>query len=42
MSDFDFKPNHKFFKKTISSIKYLKNTNSDLILLHVYKNTPYQ
>ena len=42
MSDFEFKPIHKFFKITISSIKYLKNTNSDIILLHVYINTPYR
>ena len=42
MSDIEFKPVHKFFKITISSIKYLKNTNSDIILLHVYNNTPYQ
>ena len=40
MSDFEFKPIHKFFKITISSIKYLKNTNSDIISLHVYNNTP--
>ena len=42
MSDFEFKPSHKFFKITISSIKYLKNTNSDIISLHVYNKTPYQ
>ena len=42
MSDFEFKTIHKFFKITISSIKYLKNTNSDIISLHVYNNTPYQ
>ena len=42
MSDFEFKPIHKIFKITISSIKHLKNTNSDIISLHVYKNTPYQ
>ena len=42
MSDFEFKPVHKFFKITISSIKYLKNTNSDIISLNVYNNTPYQ
>ena len=42
MSDFEFKPIHKFFKITFSSIKYLKNTNSDIISLHVYNNTPYQ
>ena len=27
VSDFEFKPIHKFFKITISSIKYFKNTN---------------
>ena len=42
MSNFEFKPIHKFFKITISSIKYSKNTNSDIISLHVYNNTPYQ
>ena len=42
MSDIEFKPIHKFFKITISSIKYSKNTNSDIISLHVYNNTPYQ
>ena len=42
MSDFECKPIHKFFKITISSIKYLKNTISDIISLHVYNNTPYQ
>ena len=42
MSNFEFKPIHKFFKITISSIKYLKNTNSAKILLHMYNNTPYE
>ena len=42
MSDFEFKHIHKFFKITISSIKYLKNTKSDIISLHIYNNTPYQ
>ena len=42
MSDFEFKPIHKFFKITISSIKYLKNTNSVIISLHVYNNTSYR
>ena len=42
MPDFEFKPIHKFFKITISSIKYSKNTNSDIISLHVYINTLYQ
>ena len=42
MSDFELKPIHKFFTITISSIKYSKNTNSDILSLHVYNNTPYQ
>ena len=42
MSDFEFKPIHKFFKITISSIKYSKRAISDIISLHVYNNTPYQ
>ena len=42
MSEFEFKPIHKFFKITISYIKYLKNTNSDINSLHVFNNTPYQ
>ena len=42
MSDFEFKPIHKFFKITISTIKYSKNTNTDIISLHVYNNTPNQ
>ena len=42
MSDFEFKTIHKFLKITISSIKYLKITNSDIISLHVYNKTPYQ
>ena len=42
MSDFEFKPIHKFVKITISSIKYLQNTNSNIISLHVYNNTPYR
>ena len=45
MPDFEFKPIDKFFKITISSIKYSKNTSSDIISLHMYtliNNTPYQ
>ena len=42
MSDFEFKPIQKFFKITISSNKYLKKTNSNIISLHVYNITPYQ
>ena len=42
MSDFEFKTIHKYFKITISSIKYSKNTNSDTISVHVHNKTPYQ
>ena len=35
MSDLEFKPNHKFLPVTNSSIKYTKNTNSDIISLDV-------
>ena len=38
MSDLAFKPIHNFFRITISSIKYMKHSNSDIISLHVYKN----
>ena len=40
MSDFEFRPIHKFFKITISSIKYERNNNSDIISLHVYNSNP--
>ena len=39
-SDLAFKTIHKFFQLTISSIKYMKNSNSDIVSLHVYKNSP--
>ena len=42
MSDLEFRPIHKFFRVTISSIKYMKNSNSDIISLHVYNNSPYK
>ena len=42
MSDLEFKHIHKFFRITISSIKYMKHSNSDIILLHVNNNSPYQ
>ena len=42
MSDVEFKPIHKFFRIKISSIKYKKHSNSDIISLHVYNNSPYQ
>ena len=31
MSDLEFRPIHKFFRVTISSIKYMKYSNSDMI-----------
>ena len=40
MSDFEFRPIHKFFQITISSIRYEKDINSDISSLHVYNNTP--
>ena len=42
MSDLEFEPIHKFFRVTISSIKHTKNTNSDIISLHVHNNSPYK
>ena len=39
MSDFEFRPIHKFFKITISSIRYEKDINSDIISHHVFNNT---
>ena len=42
MSDLEFKTIHKIFRKTISSIKYMKQSNCDIISLHVYNNSPYQ
>ena len=42
MSDFEFKPNQKFLGVTISSIKKAKDTNTDVIFLQVYKNSPYK
>ena len=42
MSDLEFKPIHKFFQVTVSSIKYTKNTNSDIISLHVFNNSSYK
>ena len=40
MSDREFRPIHKFFRVTISFIKYMKDTNSDMISLHIYNNSP--
>ena len=40
MSDLEFRQIHKFFRVLVSSIKYMKNPNSDIISLHVYDNSP--
>ena len=42
MSDFELRPIHKFFRETFSSMKYMKNSISDIISLHVYNNPPYK
>ena len=42
MSDIEFKPIDNFFRVTISSMKYTKNTNSDIISLHVYNKSLYK
>ena len=42
MSDLEFRPIHKFITVTISSIKYTKNSNSDLISLHAYNYSPHK
>ena len=42
MSELEFKPIYNFFRITISCIKYMKQSNSDIISLHVYNNSPYQ
>ena len=42
MPDLEFKPTHKFFRVTKASIKYTKNTNSDIFSLHVYNNSLFK
>ena len=42
MSDLEFRPIHKVFGVTNSSIKYMKNSISDIISLHVYNILPYK
>ena len=42
MSDLEFRPIRKFFSVTISTIKYMKYSNSDMISLHIYNNSPYK
>ena len=42
MFDLEFRPIHNFFRVTISSMKYMKESNSDMISLHIYNNSPYK
>ena len=42
MSDLEIKPIQKIFRITLSSIKYMKHSNSDIISLHVYNHSPDQ
>ena len=42
LCDLEFRPILKFFRVAISSIKYMKNSNSDMISLHIYNNSPYK
>ena len=42
MSNLEFRLIHNFFRVTISSIKYMKDSNSDRIYLHIYNNSPYK
>ena len=42
MSDLEFRLIHKLFRVTISSNKYMKESNSDRISLHIYNNSPYK
>ena len=42
MSDLEYNPIHEFFRITLSSIKNMKHSNSYIISLHVYHNSPNQ
>ena len=42
MTDLEFKPIPKFFRGAISTIKIKKQTNLDIISLHIYNNSPYK
>ena len=42
MSDLEFSPIHKLFRGTISSIKNMKNSSSDMISIHIHNNSPYK
>ena len=40
MSDLDFRPIHKKFRGKLLSINYMIDSNSDMISLHIYNNSP--
>ena len=42
MSDLEFRPIQKIFQVTISFIKYMKNSKSDMISYDVNNNSPYK
>ena len=42
ISDLKFRSIHKVFRVTISSIKYMKDSKSDMISLHIYNNSQYK
>ena len=42
MCDLEVRPTHKFFRVSVSSIQYMKDSNSDRIALHIYNNSPYR
>ena len=42
MSDLEFRPIHNFFRVTISSIEYMKDSSSDMISLHIHNNSPFK
>ena len=42
MSDIEFRPLVKIFRVKISSIKNMKDSNSDMISLHINNNSPYK
>ena len=42
MSALEFRPIHKFFRVTTSSIKYIEDSTSDMTSLYIYNNSPYK
>ena len=42
MSDLEFRPIYKIFRVKILSIKYMKDSNFDMISLHIDNNSPHK